>query len=92
MLVTQNNDGSLSVEISAADMVASVNQTLARNPATAPNIVNLMVVDLGMNFIDAVRAANVAFDQAMTDVVATKVQVLAADRQATIDAQAKVGP
>jgi hypothetical protein len=95
MRVTQNSDGSLSVEISNADLQQAAAVTLGRIPVSNPDLYRQLVFSLSDDFAAAIRAANVVFDQALTDTVAQTVQVLAstrADAVAAVEAAAKVGP
>lgn len=89
MRVTQNNDGSLTVDIAPADLTAVVVWTMKNVPVADPLFTRRLVLSLSDAFADALRAANVAFDQAVTDATAVVVQGLADTRAA---AAAKVGP
>lgn len=90
MLVTQNNDGSLTVEIPYADVSGAVQSVLGRVPVAQPTFPLLVVLELAAQCGDAFRAANLVFDQAVTESVATAVQGLKDTRAA--DVAAKVGP
>lgn len=99
MKITQNTDGSLTVEIPYADLLGSVTETLSRTPVSDPTLVLRMVNDLGAQFSAAIRAANVVFDQAVTDTVGAAVKGLRDDRAAAaltvadvVAAPIKAGP
>lgn len=99
MNVTQNNDGSLTVEISAVDLSGAMQETLQHVPVGSATLIANASITLAYKVADAIRAANVAFDQAITDATSTVVQNLVANRATAalaaavvVAAPIKVGP
>lgn len=84
MKITQNQDGSLTVEIPYADLLGSVTETLSRTPVSDPTLVLQMVNGLGAQFSAAIRAAHVVFDQAVIDTAGAAVKGLQDNRAAVV--------
>jgi hypothetical protein len=87
MLVTQNNDGSLTIQVDAADLALAVSRTMERIPLTNQNFLLGVAGDLSADIATTIRSANVSFDQAVTDNAASVVQKLADDRATAIAAK-----